>query len=193
MRSERSLSFCKRIGVCGTIFAMKRLFNQNGFTFLAALMIVVIMGIMLDLTAQPWKTVMKREREQELLFRGLQIRSAIAAWNGTNTSGTQNTAATRNTATTPLNDLKDLLVDPRSLQKKKYLRQLFKDPMTGKEWTLIRDKTGVKGIIGVASTSDDVPFKTSFSEYSGLDTFANKKKYSDWRFVFGPDPGPPSQ
>lgn len=166
---------------------MKNMLNQNGFTFLAALMIVVIMGIMLGLAAQPWKTIMKREREQELLFRGLQIRSAIAAWNGTNTSGTQNTAAT------PLNDLKDLLLDPRSLQKKKYLRQLFKDPMTGKEWALIRDPKGVKGIVGVASTSDDVPLKTSFSEYSGLDTFADKKKYSGWRFVFGPDPGPPSQ
>lgn len=157
---------------------MKRMLNQNGFTFLAALMIVVIMGIMLGLTGQPWKTIMKREREQELLFRGLQIRSAIAAWNA------------KSTKVTPLNDLKDLLLDPSSLQKRKYLRQLYKDPMTGKEWTLIKDKTGVKGIIGVASTSNDVPLKTSFSEYSGLDTFTDKKKYSEWRFVFGTDPGP---
>ncbi|KAB0672535.1 type II secretion system protein [Oryzomonas sagensis] len=152
--------------------------NQNGFTFLAALMIVVIMGIMLGLTGQPWKTIMKREREQELLFRGLQIRSAIMAWNA------------KSAKVTPLNDLKDLLLDPTSLEKKKYLRQLYKDPMTGKDWTLIRDKTGVKGIIGVASTSNDVPLKTSFSEYSGLDTFTDKKKYSEWRFVFGTDPGP---
>ncbi|WP_246153012.1 type II secretion system protein [Oryzomonas rubra] len=156
---------------------MKKMLNQNGFTFLAALMIVVIMGIMLGLTGQPWKTIMKREREQELLFRGLQIRSAIAAWNA------------KSAKVTPLNDLKFLLLDPTSLEKKKYLRQLYKDPMTGKEWTLIRDTTGVKGIIGVASTSNDVPLKTSFSEYSGLDTFTDKKKYSEWRFVFGTDPG----
>lgn len=147
-------------------------------------MIVVIMGIMLGLTAQPWKTVMKREREQELLFRGLQIRNAIRDWNGSNSSNPQSRV------TTPLNDLKDLLEDPRSLQKKKYLRQLYKDPITGKDWTLIKDQTGVRGIVGVASTSDDVPLKASFSEYSGLD-FTGKKKYSDWRFVFGPDPGPP--
>jgi type II secretory pathway pseudopilin PulG len=158
-------------------FPMKNMLNQNGFTFLAALMIVVIMGIMLGLTGQPWKTIMQREREKELLFRGLQIRSAIAAWNA-------------RSVVTPLNDLEDLLKDKRSLQTKKYLRQLYKDPMTGKDWTLIKDKTGVKGIIGVASTSNEEPLKISFSEYSGLDTFAGKKKYSDWRFVYGTDPGP---
>ncbi|MGD0587068.1 MAG: type II secretion system protein [Oryzomonas sp.] len=156
--------------------------NQNGFTFLAALMVVVIMGIMLGLTAQPWKTIMKREREKELLFRGLQYRKAIAAWN----TRPATTGATPKVI--PLNDLKDLLLDPSSLQHMKYLRQLYKDPMTGKEWSIIRDKGG-KGIIGVASTSDDVPLKISFSEYSGLDSFAGKKKYSEWRFVFGADPG----
>jgi type II secretory pathway pseudopilin PulG len=158
---------------------MKKMLNQNGFTFLAALMLVVIMGIMLGLTAQPWKTIMKREREQELLFRGLQYRKAIAAWY------TRPATPGATAKVIPLNDLKDLLLDPSSLQKTKYLRQLFKDPMTGKEWTIIRE--GGKGIIGVASTSDEEPLKTSFSEYSGLDTFAGKKKYSDWRFVFGPD------
>ena len=161
---------------------MKNMLNQNGFTFLAALMIVVIMGIMLGLTAQPWKTIMKREREQELLFRGLQYRNAIKAWN------TRPATPGATAKVIPLNDLKDLLLDPSSLQKIKYLRQLYQDPMTGKDWTIIRDNGG-KGIIGVVSTSADVPLKTSFSDYSGLDTFAGKKKYSDWRFVFGPDPG----
>lgn len=149
---------------------------------MAALMIVVIMGIMLGLAAQPWKTVMKREREKELLFRGLQYRSAIAAWN------TRPAAPGTTAKVIPLNDLKDLLLDPSALQKTKYLRKLYKDPMTGKDWTIIRDKAG-KGIIGVASTSQDEPLKTSFAEYSGIDTFAGKKKYSDWRFVVGPDPG----
>jgi len=160
---------------------MKNVLNQKGFTFLAALMVVVIMGIMLGLAAQPWKTIMKREREQELLFRGVQYRNAIAAWNS------RAAASGATSKVIPLNDLKDLLLDPSSLQKVKYLRQLYKDPMTGKEWTIIRDKGG-KGIIGVASTSNDVPLKTSFSEYSGLDAFAGKKKYSEWRFVFGSDP-----
>lgn len=164
-------------------FSMKKRLNQNGFTFLAALMIVVIMGIMLGLAAQPWKTIMQREREQELLFRGLEIRQAIASWNARKVA-------------TPLNKLEDLYLDDRELQTKKYLRQRDpkgeeKDPMTGKPWTLIKDTTGVKGIIGVASTSDDVPLKVSFSEYSGLDAFAGKTKYSQWRFVFGADPGPP--
>jgi len=166
---------------------MKNMLNQNGFTFLAALMVVVIMGLMLGATGQYWKTIMKREREQELLFRGLQYRNAIAAWNTRPAApGAAPGAATQKVI--PLNDLKDLLLDPSSLQKAKYLRQLYKDPITGKDWNIIRDPG--KGIIGVASTSDDVPLKTSFAEYSGLDAFANKQKYSDWRFVFGTDPGP---
>ncbi len=126
---------------------MKNMLNQNGFTFLAALMVVVIMGIMLGLTAQPWKTIMKREREQELLFRGLQYKKAIAAWN------TRPATPGATPKVIPLNDLKDLLLDPSSLQKTKYLRRLYKDPMTGKEWTIIKDMGG-KGIIGVASTSE---------------------------------------
>ena len=161
---------------------MKNMLNQNGFTFLAALMIVVIMGIMLGLTAQPWKTIIKREREQELLFRGLQYRNAIAAWN------TRPAKPGTTPKVIPLNDMKDLLLDPSSLQKTKYLRMLYKDPMTGKDFTIIRD-SGKKGIIGVVSTSGGLPLKTSFSEYSGLDIFAGKKKYSEWRFVFGSDPG----
>jgi type II secretory pathway pseudopilin PulG len=164
---------------------MKNMLNQNGFTFLAALMIVVIMGIMLGLTGQSWKTIMKREREKELLFRGLQYRRAIAARN------TRSAAPGTTPKVIPLNDLNDLLLDSSSLQKTKYLRQLYKDPMTGKEWAIIRDKGG-KGIIGVASTSNDAPLKNSFMEYSGLNSFVGKKKYSEWRFVFGADPGPAS-
>lgn len=161
---------------------MRNVFNQNGFTFLAALMLVVVIGIMLGLTAEPWKTIIKREREQELIFRGLEYRKAIAAWN------TRQGVAGGNTGVTPLNDLKDLLLDPRTLEQKKYLRQLYKDPMTGKDWKVIRDIGGGKGIVGVVSTSNDVPLKTSFSEYSGLDIFSQKHKYSEWRFVFGTDP-----
>jgi len=164
---------------------MRNVSNQNGFTFLGALLLVVIIGIMMSLSVQPWKTIMKREREQELIFRGLQYRNAIAAWNARQ----GNAGSAGNTGVTPLTDLKDLLLDPRTLERKKYLRQLYKDPMTGKDWKIIRDVGGGRGIIGVASTSNEEPLKISFTEYSGLDVLSQKHKYSDWRFVFGTDPG----
>jgi len=161
---------------------MKKLSNQNGFTFLAALMLVVIIGIMLGLTAQPWKTIIKREREQELIFRGLQYRRAIASWYS------KPVAPGATVKVIPLTDLNDLLLDPNSLQVARYLRRKYLDPMTGKEWRIIRDEAR-GGIVGVASTSSEAPLKKSFAEYSGLDSFREAKKYSDWRFVYGGDPG----
>ncbi|MCK7509831.1 MAG: hypothetical protein MZV70_41250 [Desulfobacterales bacterium] len=37
-------------------------------------------------------------------------------------------------AAMPLRDLKDLLKDPRTPQTVRYLRRLYNDPMTNKEW-----------------------------------------------------------
>jgi len=60
--------------------------NQNGFTFLMAIFMVMIIGIMLGLTGQSWKMIMKREREKELIFRGSQIKEAIENWYNPNYS-----------------------------------------------------------------------------------------------------------
>ena len=37
--------------------------NDRGFTYLMALMIIMVMGIMLGMVGQSWKTIMQRERE----------------------------------------------------------------------------------------------------------------------------------
>lgn len=168
--------------------------NRNGFTFLTAIFMVMIIGIMLGLTGQSWKTIMKREREKELLFRGSQIKEAIENWynpkysvNGVKRLGQPQA----------LMDLKDLLLDPHTLTPLRYLPhtyateldgknskcapdcaklKIYQDPMTGKEWTLIRGNVlngqitvtgpGIQGagIIGVASKSDETPLKTDFKD-----------------------------
>ncbi len=177
-------------------FVIKRLkitaMNRNGFTFLMAIFMVMLIGIVLGLTGQSWKSIMKREREKELLFRGSQIKEAIENWYNPKYTvpGVQPRAAIH-----PLMDLKDLLLDPYTLTPLRYLPQnyaaeldgndpkcapdcaklkVYQDPMTGKEWTLIRDNagaggfaaasTGIQGggIIGVASKSDEEPLKTDF-------------------------------
>ena len=43
--------------------------KNSGFTYIAALMIVVVMGIMLGAAGQSWTMIMKREKEAELIFR----------------------------------------------------------------------------------------------------------------------------
>jgi len=144
--------------------------NDKGFTYLMALMIIMVMGIMLGMVGQSWKTIMQREREAELIFRGTQIMEAIGRWN----KGAKHVK-------TPLRDLKDLVQDPRTLTTTRYLRRLYTDPMTGKEWNVINDPN--LGITGVSSTSQAKPLKVGgFPE--GFESFEKKEKYSDWLFVY---------
>jgi type II secretory pathway pseudopilin PulG len=168
--------------------------NRNGFTFLTAIFMVMIIGIMLGLTGQSWRTIMKREREKELLFRGSQIKEAIENWNDQKykVDGVAWTGPPKQ-----LMELKDLLQNPYTLKPLRYLPhtyaaeiddknskcapdcakiKIYQDPMTGKEWTIIRGNvisgstttisTGTQGgpIIGVASKSDDEPLKTDFKD-----------------------------
>jgi type II secretory pathway pseudopilin PulG len=154
--------------------------SSRGFTYIGALVLVVILGIMLGAAAQSWTMVMKREREAELLFRGGQIRDALEKW--------YKPVAGRQPV--PLRDLKDLLLDPNSVSKIKYLRRdptkEYNDPITGKAWSIVRDPA-MGGIIGVASTSNDEPLKQDFSDYPKdsieFKTFKGKTKYSEWVFV----------
>jgi hypothetical protein len=86
----------------------------------------------------------------------------------------------------PLKDLKFLLQDPGTAGTVKYLRRLYKDPITGKDFVPVLDAN--QNIIGVASSSEDQPLKTgNFPEE--LKVFlADKKKYSEWQFVYGTQP-----
>jgi type II secretory pathway pseudopilin PulG len=157
---------------------VKRLLgSSDGFTLVAAMVAVVIIGIMLSATSQSWRTIMQRDREAELLFRGTQVRDAIARWNKPVKTQTQGQLVAR----PPLNDLKDLLQDPNTPETVRYLRKLYIDPITGKDFDLIRDP--VRGIIGVKSSSQDPPLKRdNFPD--DLKSFVNKDKYSDWQFNY---------
>jgi len=159
---------------------MRQLFrSSDGFTYMAALFMVVIMGIMLGAVGQSMRVIMKREKEKELIFRGLQYRDAIERWSKKGV---------------PLKDLKDL-VEPTvssniDRSKDRLLRKLYKDPMTadGKWKTLPNPPDPVQGITGVASTSNDEPFKQgNFPEV--IKNFEGKKKYSEWVFEYKKTPG----
>jgi type II secretory pathway pseudopilin PulG len=148
--------------------------SEAGFTYIAALVMVVIIGIMLGAISQSVTVIMKREREKELIFRGLQYRDAIERWSKKGV---------------PLKDLKDL-VEPTvssnvSASKDRLLRKLYSDPMTadGKWKTLPSPPDPIQGIYGVASSSSEEPFKQgNFPEV--IKNFEGKKKYSDWEFIY---------
>jgi type II secretory pathway pseudopilin PulG len=154
---------------------VKTLRSSAGFTYILALMIVIIMGIMLAAVGQSWKTVRDREREEEFLFRGMQYKDAITRWY-------KQPGATGQRQRPALNDLRDLLEDPNMPSTVRYLRTLYPDPLTGEDWVPIKGgATG--GIIGVHSSSEQEPIKkANFPE--GLESFEGKEKYSDWQFLY---------
>ena len=156
---------------------MKSSLNCKGFTYLLAMVMVMIMGIMLGAVGQSWKTIIQREREEELIFRGHQYKDAITRWY------TPRPGTGQHMKNTPLQDLKDLVQDPRSLTTVRHLRRLYTDPMTGKEWRVITDPN--KGISGVASTSQAKPLKTGGFPDDLLD-LSDKQHYSDWLFQYLP-------
>lgn len=147
--------------------------SHSGFAYLYLLLTIMVMGILLSVAGSSWKQIMQREAEAELLFRGMQIQEAIRRWHQPK-AGSQHIA-------TPLNDLKDLLRDPRTPATVRHLRRLYTDPITKGEWTLIKDSA--RGIVGVASSSKQpVIKKGNFPEE--LLTFANRERYDEWQFLY---------
>jgi len=143
-----------------------RLRSESGFTFVAALFMVAIMGVLLGAVGQSVSVIMHREKEKELIFRGLQYRDAIERWT--------------KKSPMPLKELKRLLNDPQNIPNCG-LRKLYKDPITGEDFKILEDPQS--GIYGVVSKSGKEPYKQgNFPD--ALKSFDRKKKYSDWEFVF---------
>ena len=124
----------------------------------------------LALIGEVWHTSTAREKEAELLFVGHQYRKAIERYY---LSGPQQYPRA----------LADLLKDARRPGTERHLRKLYADPVTGKEWGLVKAPDG--GILGVHSVSEDRPFKTAGFKPRDA-AFENAQKYSDWKFVHAP-------
>ncbi len=151
------------------------LYCTMGFAYIGALVLVVVSGIALTTASAYWSTIVKREKEEELLFRGDRIRRAIQLYYDNSPNG----------RFAYPERLQDLLKDPRFIGVKRYIRKIYKDPMTHEgEWELILDNKG--HIKGVYSKSKDKPLKTGGfpQEYSD---FEKARSYSDWKFVYIPE------
>ena len=173
--------------------------SKAGFTYIGALVMAMIVGIMASQAAVVWSTAMKREREEELLSRGTQIRDALRKWykvkvvegklvsSVTPTAGAPVPAAPTPVPAPP--ELKSLLLDPNTPAKLRYLRPYcLVDPITGKDWDVIR-KDGK--IIGVKSASEQEPLKQgNFPFDLPPADFEKKKKYSEWEFAYDRVPPP---
>lgn len=146
--------------------------NQNGFTYLGLLFAVALAGVALAATGALWSTQRQREREQELLFVGDQIRQAIGSYYERSPGTVKKYPA----------KFDDLLKDNRFIGVQRHLRQHYMDPLTNsKQWGVVTAPEG--GVMGVYSLATDTPIKQAgFAEKDA--EFENKPSYSDWKFVY---------
>jgi len=189
MNGNKTVVRGQRSGVSKPATGHRPLATDRGFTYIAVMMLVVVMGIALSMTGRYWSTVAKREKEEELLFRGDQIRKGIEQyykWTAQKHGGQ---------GLYPEN-LEELLKSKFSMAPKRSLRKIYLDPMTGKaDWVIFTDPAS-KRMMGVRSASNDVPLKVSNFPFIYRD-FEGKTKYSDWVFAYTPQmpqmPGQPNK
>jgi type II secretory pathway pseudopilin PulG len=97
----------------------KRQPAATGFTLVGMLIVFTVLTLLLSAAMPIWSKVIQREREEELIFRGLQYAEAIRVFQLRN-------------GRYPLRLEELITVRPRSI------RQLWKDPMTDDgEWGLV--------------------------------------------------------
>ncbi len=138
--------------------------SARGIVYPMLLGCILVIGVATAGVAELWTTQIKREKEEELLFRLGEIRRGIIRYRADHNRLPK--------------ELKDLLEDRTQLQTRRYLRRLYTDPMTGKaDWNLklVVDRTGaVSGIEDVHSKSAGKPLKSLAGKK------AESSTYKDW-------------
>jgi type II secretory pathway pseudopilin PulG len=140
--------------------------SPQGIVYPILLGSILIIGIATAGVAELWATQIKRDKEEELLFRLGEFRRAITRFRADHNRLPK--------------ELKDLLDDRTQLQTRRYLRRIYPDPMTGKaDWDLklVADRTGaVSGIEDVHSKSTGKPLRS----VSLFGKKAEDTTYKDW-------------
>ncbi len=148
--------------------------GECGFTYIAALFLISILGMTSLRAVQVWKTRDQRNREAELLEVGEHYRAAIRAYYE-HSPGTAKHYPVQ---------MDDLLLDTRSTVTVRHLRRLLRDPITNTmTWGVIYAEDG--GIAGVYSLSATKPMHQAgfFDSEAG---FNAAQHYYDWKFLYVP-------
>lgn len=143
-----------------------------GFTYMGLLVFITLISIGLSATGVVFHQQSRREKEQQLLFAGNEIRQAIGAYYEQSPGGQKQFPQS----------LDDLLLDRRYAGVQRYLRRIYVEPLSGtKEWVPIRAPDG--GIMGVHSAASGQPLKTNRFP-PDYEIFKDKTSYAEWTFQY---------
>lgn len=145
-----------------------RLQNNRGITYLALMFSIVLIGISVSAAARQWSFMVQREKEADLMAKGIEIQNALALYS----------------AAMKIGRIMPTEMYPQSLAEltrtpKPYLRRVYQDPMGGGDWEYMRAPTG--GIMGVRSKSKAKPIKERDFPLA-VRHFEGRKTYRDWMF-----------
>jgi len=145
--------------------------RERGVTYLLVLFFVAASSAMLAATAVIWSHERQRQKEEELIWIGNQFREAIGLYYQ-RTPGAVKRYPEK---------LEDLLEDRRYLTVARHLRQIYRDPTTGKsQWGLIPAPGG--GFMGIRSLSELRPIKTA----AAAKPPSGDPQFGEWTFTYVP-------
>ena len=153
--------------------------TSGGFTYMGLLVVIFIMGAALAGTGVVFHQQARREKEKQLLFVGDQYRRAIGLYYAQTPGGAKQYPKSIN----------DLLGDNRYVVPRRYLRRVYRDPMTNSiDWGLVNAADG--GISGVFSLSEKAPIKSA-NFATKYESFQSAAQYAEWKFVYSPPSSTP--
>ena len=122
--------------------------RQRGFTYLALLLAIAVLGIGLAAASEVWVTTARRQKLEQLDWIGAQFTQAIGSYY----------AASPGSVKVYPQSLEELLEDKRYLTVRRHLRAVYPNPFTGKpDWELIVGSGGrVRGVRARISTDSGV-------------------------------------
>jgi type II secretory pathway pseudopilin PulG len=162
--------------------------RKQGYMLIMLLIAISVLGIGLLLAVPVWETQLRREKEEELIFRGKQYVEAIRLY-----------------------QLKNPGAFPKSLKElleEKCIRKLYKDPMSSSgEWNVILPYAGVsrpasgrttmqsfqKVMVAPQSAlasldNPQIIGVVSSSQRKSIKIYLDQESYDGWLFFYGQDP-----
>lgn len=149
--------------------------RQAGFTYVGLLIAVALIAAGAAAALDAGARLQLREQEAELLAIGLEFRAALKSYAEATPAGQPDAPK----------ELGELLRDPRHAGKKRHLRRIYPDPLTGREeWGVDRSPADGR-IIGIHSLSASPAFRrTGFP--AGMEGFAQAERHDEWVFALVP-------